>query len=471
VIVIDSDEDVQADVVVGGVDAAAIDVIVISDDETMVEVIVIDDEDEAAEGAVDVGDHWACLKCTCDNAPFALACDACGARKDAVDHDIDGDAALARRMHDADEHAEAGRMDADTALAQQVQDEEEDVEAGRMHSEAEDGLAAVRLAGKEEEQEYLRVKKIRHRGDTDATLAQQVQEKEDRAEASRVRKRSEAEDAGLAAAVVAEEEEEQEEVAQGKKRRRKEAQEASNPSAEPAMLAAQLCEHLRSAAAAPRLSGGAASSSSSPSSTSSSAAAILPQGSIVNYDHAHVFLQRHAAELLASTGAKDKNEGKSTHISTGASSAKILIVYHGTAKTNFSKIVDGNLKVPDGKAVLHATDQGYYGKGVYTSPQKETALAYAARGGDGVVFVCLALPGRQYAAQYPADKGKPCHTGFDSHYSPEGTELVFFSSDQLLPIFLADQKHIGIATAAADTAISMIAAASGNCNPRGHIQR
>jgi hypothetical protein len=385
---------------------------------------------EAAEGVIAVGDdvividddeRWTCLKCTCMNVtePFSLACQACGDFKGAVDYDIGGDAALAQRMHDEEEHAEAGRTDADTALAQRMQDEEKDVEAGRMHSEAEDGLAALLLAGKEEEQEYSRTRKSRQQGDKDAALVQRLQEKEDRAEASR--KRSEFEDAGLAAAVLAEEEE-QEEIARGKRRRRKEAKEASNPSAEPAMLAAQLCEYLRSAAAAPRLSGGAASSSfsSSSSSSSSSSAATLPHGSIVNYDHAHAFLQRHAAELLGSTGAKDKNEGKSTHISADASSAKILIVYHGTAKTNFSKIVDGNLKVPDGKAVLHATDQGYYGKGVYTSPQKELALRYAsaARGGDGVVFVCLALPGRQYAAQYPADKGKPCHVGFDSHYSP-----------------------------------------------------
>jgi hypothetical protein len=57
--------------------------------------------------------------------------------------------------------------------------------------------------------------------------------------------------------------------------------------------------------------------------------------------------------------------------------------------------------------------------------------------------------------------------GYDSHYAPGGGELVFFASDQLLPVFLADCQHIQAATDAANAAVDMVAAASGNSDPRG----
>jgi hypothetical protein len=135
------------------------------------------------------------------------------------------------------------------------------------------------------------------------------------------------------------------------------------------------------------------------------------------------------------------------------SATKILTVYHGTSKANFCKIIDGNLKVPDGTHVLHATDDGYYGKGIYTSPTTQTALAYAR---DGAVFVCLALPGRQFPAQFPRDKGKPCTPGFDSHFSPDASELVFFESSQLLPCFLVGPDNVDAATAAVAAARDFI---------------
>lgn len=117
-----------------------------------------------------------------------------------------------------------------------------------------------------------------------------------------------------------------------------------------------------------------------------------------------------------------------------------------------------------GKAIIHKTDDGFYGKGVYTSPNAEMSLSYA---GGGAVFVCLALPGRQYAANYPADQGKPLRRGYDSHYAPGGSELVFFASDQLLPVFLADSKYIKAATYAAEQAIETIQRKSGSTKSRG----
>ena len=65
------------------------------------------------------------------------------------------------------------------------------------------------------------------------------------------------------------------------------------------------------------------------------------------------------------------------------------------------------------------------------------------------------------------DRGKPCRRGYDSHYCPGGSELVFFHSDQLCPLFLADAQHIKAASAAAEAGIKLIAEASGNTKPRG----
>ena len=113
---------------------------------------------------------------------------------------------------------------------------------------------------------------------------------------------------------------------------------------------------------------------------------------------------------------------------------------------------------------MHKTDDGFYGKGVYTSPNAQMSLGYAA---GGAVFVCLALPGKQYAANFPADQGKPLRRGYDSHYAPGGQELVFFASDQLLPVFLADAKHIKAATYAAEQAIETIRRKSGSSKSAG----
>lgn len=59
---------------------------------------------------------------------------------------------------------------------------------------------------------------------------------------------------------------------------------------------------------------------------------------MINYDHAVKFLVRHKHELEQSAAR-------------GPLQAKILVVYHGTDKKNFGKIIDSNLKVP-GKSVL-----------------------------------------------------------------------------------------------------------------------
>ena len=94
--------------------------------------------------------------------------------------------------------------------------------------------------------------------------------------------------------------------------------------------------------------------------------------------------------------------------------------------------------VPDGNKLAHQTDEGYYGKGIYTSPDPVYAKGYGH--GAHKTFVCLSLPGKMFPSCYPRDLGKPLQKGYDSHYSDDNRgkkpdqekEWVFFNSDQLL---------------------------------------
>lgn len=124
----------------------------------------------------------------------------------------------------------------------------------------------------------------------------------------------------------------------------------------------------------------------------------------------------------------------------GINLAKPCVVYHWTPKKNTNLIIDGNLKVPDGRKILHQTDQGYFGRGVYTAPDP----IYGQRYGRGAreTILCLAIPGKKYTATYADSFGKPLRHGFDMHISRCGKEWVFFDSDQLLPIFVIEPQKI-----------------------------
>jgi len=143
----------------------------------------------------------------------------------------------------------------------------------------------------------------------------------------------------------------------------------------------------------------------------------------------------------------------------GAARAAVSIVYHWTPRSNFQPIDNRNLQVPGAATgVEHQTDEGYYGRGIYTSPDINIYRGY---GGDADrAFLCLCLPGRQFPALYPEHMGADLQPGYDSHISgddndgPAGTQWVLFSSDQLLALFLVDEAGVAVATAAAVRAIA-----------------
>ena len=127
------------------------------------------------------------------------------------------------------------------------------------------------------------------------------------------------------------------------------------------------------------------------------------------------------------------------------SAAKISVCYHWTPSKNHKSIIDSNLVVPDGHKVIHRTDNGYFGKGIYMSPDYRYAQSYGDSTPQRKVFVCLALAGRQYPATYPKDRGSSLKNGYDSHISspePHNKEWVFFDSSQLLPCYLVTLENI-----------------------------
>ncbi len=184
----------------------------------------------------------------------------------------------------------------------------------------------------------------------------------------------------------------------------------------------------------------------------------------VNFDLAVQFFKKHA-RMLAAAKCPARGKYKGTRTTT------LGIVYHGTSKANFRSIMEGNLRVPDGRTVRHATDSGYFGCGIYTTPDPKLAFAYAR---DGIVFACLALPGKRYRASYPRDMGRPKNPGYDSHLGYEGDgapQLVFFDTDQLLPCYLVDRNNHHLAHAALQKAIQVIAEKTGNARPSEGMPR
>ena len=183
-----------------------------------------------------------------------------------------------------------------------------------------------------------------------------------------------------------------------------------------------------------------------------------------NFDLAVKFFEKHAA-MLARAPCPRSGRNKGTR------ATPLAIVYHGTSRANFRRIMDGNLAVPDGRSVKHATDDGYFGRGIYTSTRHELAFAYAK---DAIVFACLALPGKQHKATQKHDRGKPKRAGFDSHLGYEGDgcpQLVFFDSDQLLPCYLVDRQNWSRAEKKLRRAIADIAKATGNARPDDGLPR
>jgi len=94
-------------------------------------------------------------------------------------------------------------------------------------------------------------------------------------------------------------------------------------------------------------------------------------------------------------------------------------------------------KALGGKRVKHQTDAGWYGRGIYLSPNASTSMGYCA--GGRKLLVCSVLLGKYYEFGYTRanllGEGGGLRWGYDSHTAENFNEFVIFDSAQILPCY------------------------------------
>ncbi|KAJ3295391.1 hypothetical protein HDU79_009224 [Rhizoclosmatium sp. JEL0117] len=120
-----------------------------------------------------------------------------------------------------------------------------------------------------------------------------------------------------------------------------------------------------------------------------------------------------------------------------------VVTYHGTREENINGIRDnGFLTSHIGK-----TDDGFFGRGFYVSPNSDYAVPYShadspgpiKAGQIGFIFVCHVLLGKTYRVS-DQDNGRKIERGYDSHESPRKCEFVVFRQDQIRPVYVIKFK-------------------------------
>merc|ERR1712188_268944 len=103
-----------------------------------------------------------------------------------------------------------------------------------------------------------------------------------------------------------------------------------------------------------------------------------------------------------------------------------VLAFHGTTTQNIESIVLQNFNI-------ECRRRGRFGAGIYFSEYTGTALSYGK--GSTQVLLSKVLLGREFQCQAQMD-GQPLQSGYDSHRSPDGTELVIFDQAQILPCYI-----------------------------------
>jgi len=110
-----------------------------------------------------------------------------------------------------------------------------------------------------------------------------------------------------------------------------------------------------------------------------------------------------------------------------------VLAFHGTKEANIHSICKTGFRVPGEANFEHATDTGFYGRGVYFSEYPSYSVSYIR--GASRLLLCQVLPGNVYRCTNLIH-GEPLEVGHDSHTSPDGKELVIFNSHHILPSYV-----------------------------------
>jgi len=109
---------------------------------------------------------------------------------------------------------------------------------------------------------------------------------------------------------------------------------------------------------------------------------------------------------------------------------KPILCFHGTSEDNIPNIIKNNFDV---NFVGKSTDKGCYGAGIYLSEYPALSMAYVRKGSK--FLLCKVLLGKVFKCTSHM-MGAPCKTGYNSHISPNGQEIVIFDTDQILPTYI-----------------------------------
>jgi len=110
-----------------------------------------------------------------------------------------------------------------------------------------------------------------------------------------------------------------------------------------------------------------------------------------------------------------------------------VLGFHGTKEENIESICETGFRVPGEKSFQHASDPGWYGKGVYFSEYPRYSMNYIKD--SKRLLLCQILPGNVFRCRYII-QGESLRAGFDSHMSPDRKEVVIFNSHHILPSYI-----------------------------------
>eukprot|EP01029_Cantina_marsupialis_P011477 TRINITY_DN2559_c0_g1_i2.p1 TRINITY_DN2559_c0_g1~~TRINITY_DN2559_c0_g1_i2.p1 ORF type:complete len:569 (+),score=173.00 TRINITY_DN2559_c0_g1_i2:83-1789(+) len=114
-----------------------------------------------------------------------------------------------------------------------------------------------------------------------------------------------------------------------------------------------------------------------------------------------------------------------------------VLAFHGTAEANIPKIAETGFRVPGQNGHTHATDTGWYGKGVYFSEFPDYCMGYI-KGGTKLLLSKVLLGKAFHCTKLI--HGAALKHGYHSHTSPDKQELVVFNADHMLPTYIVHYK-------------------------------
>lgn len=117
-------------------------------------------------------------------------------------------------------------------------------------------------------------------------------------------------------------------------------------------------------------------------------------------------------------------------------SIKPVLLFHGTREENIEPILKTGFLL---SKVGSSTDMGYYGRGLYFSEWPHLSIQYSRD--SRRLFLCLVIVGKAFRMDKVVT-GCPLTDGYDSHISPDGSEVVIFDTDCIMPLYVVKWTSI-----------------------------